>query len=109
MVAPPIIETETISTTQHLTRLAFPLSAARVPAISLPCGLSAAGLPIGVQVAAAPWNDALVLQAGISYQDSTTGIGNGLPTVSLKERRKLPTKSSWPANRLLTDEEGTYA
>jgi aspartyl-tRNA(Asn)/glutamyl-tRNA(Gln) amidotransferase subunit A len=71
VVAPPIIETETISTTQHLTRLAFPLSAACVPAISLPCGLSAAGLPIGLQVAAAPWNDALVLQAGISYQDST--------------------------------------
>lgn len=33
-----------------------------LPAISLPLGRSAGGLPIGVQIVAGPWQDALVLQ-----------------------------------------------
>jgi aspartyl-tRNA(Asn)/glutamyl-tRNA(Gln) amidotransferase subunit A len=86
-VAPAIEGAETISTTQHLTRLAFPLSAARLPAISLPCGLTEAGLPIGVQVAAAPWNDTLALQAGIAYQDHTDWHRKRPAEVSLNGRR----------------------
>jgi aspartyl-tRNA(Asn)/glutamyl-tRNA(Gln) amidotransferase subunit A len=90
---------ETISTTQHLTRLAFPLSAACLPAISLPCGLTRAGLPIGVQVAAAPWNDTLVLQAGISYQDRTDWHRQRPPTSGsteggADEQKELAAKNS---------------
>jgi aspartyl-tRNA(Asn)/glutamyl-tRNA(Gln) amidotransferase subunit A len=70
-VAPPILMADSLATTQRLTRLAFPLSAACLPAISLPCGNTDESLPIGIQVAAAPWNDTLVLQAGIAYQDRT--------------------------------------
>lgn len=86
-VAPPIVDAETISTTQHLTRLAFPLSAACIPAISLPCGLTGAGLPIGIQVSAARWNDGLVLQAGIAYQQHTDWHRRRPPDGSVEERR----------------------
>jgi Asp-tRNA(Asn)/Glu-tRNA(Gln) amidotransferase A subunit family amidase len=34
------------------------------PALSVPVAKTAAGLPIGVQVAAAPWREDLVLAAG---------------------------------------------
>lgn len=34
------------------------------PALSVPCGLSASGLPIGVQLIGRPFEDALVLKAG---------------------------------------------
>jgi len=68
----PLIEgAETIATTQRLTRMAFPLSAAELPAISLPCGLTKSGLPIGVMVAAAPWRDSLTLRAGFAFQERT--------------------------------------
>jgi aspartyl-tRNA(Asn)/glutamyl-tRNA(Gln) amidotransferase subunit A len=39
----------------------------RHPAISVPCGLSAEGLPIGLQIVAAHGRDALVLAAAEAY------------------------------------------
>jgi len=42
-----------------------------VPTISIPCGLSSDGLPIGLQLAAAPWREALLLQAAYAYEQAT--------------------------------------
>jgi amidase len=39
-----------------------------MPALSLPLGMSAAGLPIGVQFVAGPWQDALLLQLGTQIE-----------------------------------------
>jgi aspartyl-tRNA(Asn)/glutamyl-tRNA(Gln) amidotransferase subunit A len=44
---------------------------AGVPAMSLPCGLSAEGLPIGCQLTAAMWDEAALLRAGAALQDAT--------------------------------------
>lgn len=41
----------------------FPFNFSRQPALSMPCGLSAAGLPIGLQIVARFGRDSLVLQA----------------------------------------------
>src|SRR5581483_11961165 len=38
------------------------------PALSVPCGFSEAGLPAGLQLVAAPGNDATVLRAGHAYE-----------------------------------------
>lgn len=43
---------------------------AGLPALSLPCGRSQAGLPIGVQLQGRPLDDALVLQIGHRYQQA---------------------------------------
>jgi aspartyl-tRNA(Asn)/glutamyl-tRNA(Gln) amidotransferase subunit A len=40
------------------------------PAISVPCGVSSAGLPIGIQFAAAPGHDNLLLQFASEYETS---------------------------------------
>ena len=40
------------------------------PAISVPCGASRAGLPIGIQFAAAPGNDAFLLDFASDYETS---------------------------------------
>jgi aspartyl-tRNA(Asn)/glutamyl-tRNA(Gln) amidotransferase subunit A len=69
--APEIHGAETITTTQRLTRLAFPISAAELPAISLPCGFTQGGLPIGLMVVAARWCDTLPLRAGCAFQERT--------------------------------------
>lgn len=42
-----------------------------VPALSLPCGFTASGLPIGVQVVGRRWNEAMILRIGAAYERAT--------------------------------------
>jgi aspartyl-tRNA(Asn)/glutamyl-tRNA(Gln) amidotransferase subunit A len=51
-----------------LTRLTYPFSLSRLPAISVPCGLSRSGLPIGLQLAAGPRQEALLLAAARAFE-----------------------------------------
>jgi aspartyl-tRNA(Asn)/glutamyl-tRNA(Gln) amidotransferase subunit A len=46
-----------------------------IPAISVPCGLTRNGLPIGVQIAAASWREDLLLQSAYAFERATTGGG----------------------------------
>ena len=39
--------------------------------ISVPCGFSSEGLPIGLSIAGRDWEEALVLQAAHAYQQVT--------------------------------------
>lgn len=49
-----------------------PFSLAGTPAISVPCGFSAAGLPIGLQIAGRLFDEATVLRAAHTYEQATT-------------------------------------
>ncbi len=69
--APPIEGSEMISTTALLTRFTYPWSLAWLPGGSIPCGFDDRGLPIGLQLVAAPWRDELILRAGEAYQRVT--------------------------------------
>ena len=42
-----------------------------IPAISIPCGFTSDGLPIGLQLAAPPWQEDLLLQAAHAYEQAT--------------------------------------
>ncbi len=42
-----------------------------IPAISVPCGFTRDGLPIGLQLAAAPWHGNVLLQAAHVYEQAT--------------------------------------
>ncbi|SDV50792.1 amidase [Chitinasiproducens palmae] len=42
-----------------------------IPGISIPCGFSATGMPLGLQLEAAWWNEPLLLQAAVAYQAVT--------------------------------------
>ena len=42
-----------------------------IPVISVPCGFTKDGLPIGLQLAAAPWREDLLLQVANAYQQAT--------------------------------------
>src|SRR5258708_20765344 len=41
------------------------------PAVTLPCGFSGDGLPIGLQIVAPAWHEPLVLSVAHAYQQST--------------------------------------
>jgi aspartyl-tRNA(Asn)/glutamyl-tRNA(Gln) amidotransferase subunit A len=42
-----------------------------IPTISIPCGFTKDGLPIGLQLAAAPWRGIVLLQAAQAYEQAT--------------------------------------
>ncbi len=65
-----------------LLRLNRPANLAGVPAISLPCGFSASGLPIGLQLIGAEWSDSRVLAMARSYQESSPAQQKCWPAVS---------------------------
>lgn len=71
-ITAPVIEgLDAIEAARQLTRCTAPFNLAGLPALSLPCGLSAAGLPIGLQIVAAPWNEARALRAGRAFENAT--------------------------------------
>jgi aspartyl-tRNA(Asn)/glutamyl-tRNA(Gln) amidotransferase subunit A len=51
----------------------FTLSAnlAGIPGMSVPCGLSTTGLPIGLQIMAAPFNEGAILKTAYNYEQAT--------------------------------------
>ncbi|PYX33155.1 MAG: Asp-tRNA(Asn)/Glu-tRNA(Gln) amidotransferase GatCAB subunit A [Acidobacteria bacterium] len=42
-----------------------------IPAISIPCGFTSDNVPIGLQLAAAPWREDVLLQAAQAYEQAT--------------------------------------
>jgi aspartyl-tRNA(Asn)/glutamyl-tRNA(Gln) amidotransferase subunit A len=54
-----------------LTRFTAPFNLTGLPALSLPCGFTKSGLPIGLQIVARAWNEATVLKAGHAYEQAT--------------------------------------
>ena len=57
--------------TRALTRNMGPFNLLGVPAMSVPCGFSGDELPIGLQIAGRPFDEATVLRAGHAYQQET--------------------------------------
>jgi aspartyl-tRNA(Asn)/glutamyl-tRNA(Gln) amidotransferase subunit A len=53
------------------TRNTWPFDVTGLPAISVPCGFTAAGLPIGLQIAGAPFAEATVLALAHAYERAT--------------------------------------
>jgi aspartyl-tRNA(Asn)/glutamyl-tRNA(Gln) amidotransferase subunit A len=49
----------------------IPASLAGLPAISIPCGLSSKGLPIGLQLMGRPFEETIVLRAAYAYEQAT--------------------------------------
>ena len=46
-----------------------------IPGVSVPCGFSVAGLPIGLQVLGRPLDEARVLRAAYAYEQATPWRG----------------------------------
>lgn len=71
VTAPPIEGPDAVEQAHKLTRFTAPFNLTGLPALSLPCGFTAKGLPIGLQIVARPWAEATVLRAGNTYEMET--------------------------------------
>jgi aspartyl-tRNA(Asn)/glutamyl-tRNA(Gln) amidotransferase subunit A len=54
-----------------MIRCTAPFNATGLPALSLPCGFTRAGLPVGLQLVGRPFDESTVLRAGHAYEQST--------------------------------------
>jgi aspartyl-tRNA(Asn)/glutamyl-tRNA(Gln) amidotransferase subunit A len=61
-----------LETTRKLSRFTYAWAMAGTPALSVPCGFTADGLPAAIQLVGPRWHDARVLALGAHYQQATT-------------------------------------
>ncbi|MGH3322718.1 MAG: amidase, partial [Streptosporangiaceae bacterium] len=54
------------------TPYTYPFNMTQQPALSVPCGFTAAGLPVGLQIVGPRHGDSVVLRAGRAYEQATT-------------------------------------
>ena len=69
-LAPLIEGTDAIEQARRLTRFTAPFNFTGLPAISLPCGLSSEGMPLGLQMVAGHWFEAKLLRAAYAYEEA---------------------------------------
>jgi aspartyl-tRNA(Asn)/glutamyl-tRNA(Gln) amidotransferase subunit A len=71
-IAAPLIEgNDAVEQARRLTRFTAPFNLAGLPALSIPCGYTKSGLPIGLQIVSRAWNEAGVLEAARAYERET--------------------------------------
>jgi len=49
-----------------------PFNILGLPTISIPCGITNTGLPVGMQITGAPWAEAKVLRLAQAYERQTS-------------------------------------
>ncbi|MGB7876401.1 MAG: amidase [Anaerolineales bacterium] len=54
-----------------LTRFTAPFNLSGTPALSIPCGFTKTGLPIGLQIVSGYWQESKVLRAGYAFEQAT--------------------------------------
>jgi len=72
VTAPPIEGPDAVEQAGRLTRFTAPFNLTGLPAISLPCGFTQNGMPVGLQMIAAPWAERKLLRAAFAYQQATS-------------------------------------
>jgi aspartyl-tRNA(Asn)/glutamyl-tRNA(Gln) amidotransferase subunit A len=60
-----------MSTREAMLRLMRPFNLTGLPAMSIPCGFTSTGLPIGLQIAGQPFAEATVLRVAHAYEQHT--------------------------------------
>jgi len=63
-----VIDGEAVPVMAPLTRYTRVFNLTGLPAISVPCGFSSEGLPIGLQLVGRAWDEATVLRAAYAYE-----------------------------------------
>ncbi len=71
IAAPTVEGHDAVEQAGRLTRFTAPFNLAGLPALSVPCGFTKGGLPIGLQIVSRAWADAKVLNAGYTYEQAT--------------------------------------
>jgi len=72
IAAPSIEGPDAIKLAGLLTRYTAPFNLTGLPALSLPCGFTMQGLPVGLQIIGPQWGETRLLRAAKAYQEVTS-------------------------------------
>jgi len=61
---------DAVERARTLTRFTAPFNLTGLPALSIPCGFTKAGLPIGLQLVTKPWAEAKLLRVAYAYEQA---------------------------------------
>lgn len=71
IAAPTIEGHDAVEQAARLTRFTAPFNLAGLPALSVPCGFTREGLPIGLQIISRAWGESKVLNIGHAFEQAT--------------------------------------
>ena len=71
IAAPTIEGHDAVEQAGRLTRFTAPFNLAGLPALSLPCGFTKEGLPIGLQIVSRSWGEFKLLNVGHAFEGAT--------------------------------------
>ena len=71
IAAPTIEGHDAVEQAGRLTRFTAPFNLAGLPALSLPCGFTKEGLPIGLQIISRAWGESKVLNIAHAFEQAT--------------------------------------
>lgn len=71
VAAPPIEGPDAVEQARLLTRFTAPFNLTGLPALSLPCGFTQTGLPVGLQIVSRPWAEDAVLRSAYAFEQAT--------------------------------------
>jgi len=67
-----------------LWRNTRPFNLLALPTISIPCGFTDLGMPVGLQLSAAPWQELQLLEIAHAYEQ-TTNWNTRRPTITASQ------------------------
>ena len=71
-LVPPVEEEKSLlQATKDATRNTYAGALGQIPGLSIPCGFTSDGLPIGLQLEGAWWCDPMLLRVGHTFQQKT--------------------------------------
>lgn len=71
IAAPTVEGHDAVEQAGRLTRFTAPFNLTGLPALSIPCGFTNEGLPVGLQIISRAWADSKVLNAGYAFEQAT--------------------------------------
>ena len=71
IAAPTVEGHDAVEQAGRLTRYTAPFNLTGLPALSIPCGFTEEGLPIGLQIISRAWAESKVLNAGYAFEQLT--------------------------------------
>jgi aspartyl-tRNA(Asn)/glutamyl-tRNA(Gln) amidotransferase subunit A len=69
VTAPPV--DEIVRRMGRFSRLTRPFNVLGLPVVALPCGVSADGRPLGLQIVGRPFDEATILRLAYAYEQAT--------------------------------------
>lgn len=75
------------------TPYSYPFNLTQQPAVTVPCGLSAEGLPVGLQIVGPRHGDQRVLDAAAAYE-AAAGHGALRPPAAARSSAAVPVRST---------------